>query len=242
MGATIANGLVSGSLKDDTGHAWPIRQHVQPSARGPMGTEHPDLCLHTTETDSYVTTLEFPSQWQTGEGVIGQHIRVGLAGDAVNEHDATLEQIEMVGRSKLTKWLPREDTLGPTVALVAWLHSTGRIRTGLKRPNAAWPLVLDKLPAAVTSYYRRTDGTWQAPGVYGHVEIPANDHYDPGSFDYPTFFARVEKAIKVQAGTKVRYRVGERTFRRLKRALAYLRRKLRHSKIGSRLRIRKVGG
>jgi hypothetical protein len=202
MTVTITDGWLSGSLQDDTGKAWPIRQHRQSTSR-PTLVDAPDLCLHTTETDGYVETLQFPSQWQTGAGVIGQHIRLGAAGDAVNDNDASLQQIEMVGRSKLQRWLPGEPTLGPTVALVAWLHRTGRIRTGLARPNASWPLVLDRGPQAVESYYRRKDGTWRKPGVYGHVEIPGNSHWDPGSFDYPVFFERVRRAIAVQEGTDV---------------------------------------
>lgn len=233
MSVRIEDGLLKGTLKDDTGKEWPIVHRIQAAARGPLAPGVPDLCLHTTETDTYLATLEFPSQWQTGQGVIGQHIKLGLSGDAVNLHDNVLQQIEMVGRSEghvSAKWLPKESTLGPTVALVAWLHRTGRIRTGLKRPNPKWPVVLDRGPQAVTSYYRRNDGTWGTAGVYGHVEIPDNDHYDPGSFDYPAFFARVEKAIAVQDPPKVVYRVGAKVFHGLSRALRYVKKLLKKGK------------
>lgn len=201
MAVTIKDGWVSGTLQDDTGKAWPVRQHRQGTSRGAM-VAHPDLCLHTTETDGYVETLRYPSNWQTGEGKIGQHIRLGLAGDSVNDHDQDLNQIEMVARTRASKWVPAEATLGPTVALVAWLHRTGRIRTGLERPRPfnVWPVVVDRGPQAVETYYRRTDGTYRRPGVYGHIEIPGNSHWDPGSFDYPIFFTRVRKAIEVQEG------------------------------------------
>jgi hypothetical protein len=199
MPVTIADGWLSGTLEDDTGRAWPVKLHKQVSNRGAViGT--PNLVLHTTETDGYVEQLRYPSQWQTGQGQIGQHIRLGLAGDAVNEHDQRAEQIEMVGRSELRVWLPGEQTLGPTVALVAWLHRTGRIKTGLRRPKS-WPLHVDQLPAAVTSYYRRQGNTWpDTPGVFGHLEVPDNAHWDPGGFDYPAFFDRVAQAIAVQTG------------------------------------------
>lgn len=189
----VRDGWMFGSLRDDVGRDWPIVRHKQAS-RGPT-VSFPDLCLHTTETDGYVEELEFPSQFQVGEGKIGQHIRLGLQGDAVLEHDSEVVGIEMVGRSQLHRWLPAESTLGPCIALVAWLHRSGKIRTGLERPNPDWPVVLDRMPAADTSYYRRHDGTWRSPGVYGHVEIPGNSHYDPGSFDYPAFFARVQAAL-----------------------------------------------
>jgi hypothetical protein len=192
----LRDGWLFGSLPDDTGREWPIVLHPQPSARGPLKAVAPNLVLHTTETDGYVKTLRYPSQWQCGAGIIGQHIKLGLAGDAVNDWDLHAQQIEMVGRSRLTKWLPAEPTLGPTVALVGWLHRTGRIKTGIKRP-ADWPVVLDRGPQAVTGYYRRNAGLWpDTPGVYGHVDIPANSHWDPGSFDYPTFFARVRNLLE----------------------------------------------
>lgn len=195
MAVTITDGWLSGSLPDDTGREWPIRQFRQPSSRGPLNAAIPNLILHTTETSGYVESLKFPSQWQCGEGIIGQHIKLGLAGDAVNEWDAYAQQIEMVGRSQLGLWLPQESTLGPVVALTAWLHSKSLIKSGLRRP-ADWPHVLDQLPAAVPGYYRRHAGVWpNTPGVYGHVDIPDNSHWDPGSFNYPAFFARVRKVL-----------------------------------------------
>lgn len=39
---------------------------------------------------------------------------------------------------------------------------------------------LDRLPAAVDTHYRRFE-VWDDPYVYGHVEIPGDEHWDPGS-------------------------------------------------------------
>ena len=196
MTVKITDGWLTGSLPDDTGREWPVIQHRQVSSRGQLNPGTPNLILHTTETSAYIDQLRFPSQWQCGEGKIGQHIRLGLAGDAVNTWDNFAQQIEMVGRSQLDKWLPAEATLGPTVALTAWLHEEGLIKTGLKRP-ATWPVILDRGPQAVISYYRRLAGKWPSePGVYGHVDIPDNSHWDPGSFDYPRFFARVQTVLE----------------------------------------------
>lgn len=198
MTVKIEDGWVSGTLPDDTGKEWPVKQFRQPAARGDLKVEVPNLVLHTTETDGYIETLKYPSQWQTGEGIIGQHIKLGLAGDSVWTYDTILQQIEMVGRSKLGLWLPGEPTLGPTVALVAWLHKKGLIRTGVSRPARLkdLPLVLDKGPQAVKSYYRRM--VPDEPGVYGHVDIKDNTHWDPGSFDYDTFLSRVMTAINLE--------------------------------------------
>ena len=59
----------------------------------------PLLCLHTTETDGYVEDLRFPSEFQVGEDVIGQHRPLWARGAAVDEHDHDLLQIEIVGFS-----------------------------------------------------------------------------------------------------------------------------------------------
>jgi hypothetical protein len=194
LSVEIRDGWLYGSLPDDTGKEWPVVRHPQVSARGYL--LYPvNLILHTTETGGYVENLKYPSQWQCGEGVIGQHVKLGLAGDAVNKWDNYAQQIEMVGRSQLDLWLPAEATLGPVVALTAWLHQTNRIKTGVVRPTL-WPTVLDRGPQASTTYYRRLAGLWpNTPGVYGHVDIPDNSHWDPGSFNYPAFFLRVRKAL-----------------------------------------------
>lgn len=196
MSVTIKDGWITGSLPDDTGREWPVVQRRQASNRGPLQMTVPNLILHTTETDRYLDTLKYPSQWQCGEAQIGQHIQLGFAGDAVNNWDAVAQQIEMVGRSKVERWLPEEGTLGPTVALVAWLHASNLIKTGLKRPKL-WPVEVDQLPAAVVTYYRRRQDVWpDTPGVFGHIEIPDNSHWDPGGFDYPRFFARVQAVLE----------------------------------------------
>lgn len=198
MTVTNVGGWLTGSLPDDTGRDWPVVQHRQASARGPV-SPRPNLILHTTETDGYVETLRFPSQWQVGEGKIGQHIQLGLAGDAVNNWDAVAQQIEIVGRSKVGVWLPENSSLGPLVALTAWLHRSELIKTGLQRPTN-WPTNVDTPPGsglpASSTYYRRQAGLWpHVPGVYGHLEIPDNSHWDPGGFEYPAFFERVADAL-----------------------------------------------
>lgn len=174
---------------------FPVLQHRQ-NDTGAQNGSPVNLVLHTTETDSLVGDLQFPSNFQCGEGKIVQHIQLGRSGDAVFTYDRDCIGIEMVGRSQLGLWLPGLQTLGPTVALVAWLHSTGRIKTGLKRPPALanLPVVLDKLPAAVVTYYRRMAPTQD--GVYGHVDLSGgNSHWDPGSFNYPVFFQRVQAQL-----------------------------------------------
>lgn len=196
MTVSVSDGWLTGRLPGPAGKTYPVSQSRQ-SPTGPQNGSPVNLVLHTTETDHLAPDARYPANFQCGDGKIVQQIQLGMSGDSVITYDADCVAIEMVGRSQLGLWLPAESTLGPTVALVAWLHQTGRIVTGLRRPRALadLPLVLDRLPAAVTDYYRRTDPRTQA-GVYGHVDLDGgNSHWDPGSFNYPAFFRQVADVI-----------------------------------------------
>ncbi len=155
---------------------------------------NPLLCLHTTQTDGYVEDLRYPTEFQVGEGVIGQHRPLWARGAAVDEHDHDLLQVEIVGFSELDVWLPEPSSLDPLVALLALLHRRGFVATALQRP-AGWPVVLDRLPAATDTYYRRHE-VWDEPFVYGHVEIPGDEHWDPGSLDHPALFAMIREVLE----------------------------------------------
>jgi hypothetical protein len=188
----ILNGWIVGKLPGPSGTLIEVKHFPQ----GPYERRHrnkPRLCLHTTETDGYVERLRFPSEFQVGEHVIGQHRPMWARGSAVDEHDHNLLQIEIVEFSKLDPWLPTPSSLAPLVALMAFLHRRGFVATALRRPSR-WPIRLDRLPAAVDTYYRRFE-VWDAPYVYGHVEIPGDEHWDPGSLDHPALFALVRDTL-----------------------------------------------
>ena len=188
----IRNGWIIGELPGPGSLRIPVKHFPQPPYERRQ-RNNPLLCLHTTETSGYVEQLRFPSEFQVGEGVIGQHRPLWARGSAVDEHDHDLLQIEIVGFSRLDPWMPEPSSLWPLVALMALLHRRGFVRTALRRPDR-WPLRLDRLPAAVESYYRRWE-VWDAPYVYGHVEIPGDEHWDPGSLEYPALFSMVRDVL-----------------------------------------------
>ncbi len=202
------DGWVSGALPGPGGVLYPIEKHECPRPNGEayrrIEKTPPDLLLHTTEgvdLDSAIATLKAkfsPSQWACGENRIAQLRPLWAQGAAVDTQSAYFMQVENVAKSSLALWLPAKETLYPLVALVAMLHKEHIITTGLERPPglASLPLVLDKGPQASDSYYRR----FLAPepsqdGVRGHVDSKDDEHYDPGSWDYPTFFALVEGVL-----------------------------------------------
>src|SRR6266540_2343419 len=129
----IINGWIVGKLPGPDGVLIPIR-HFPQSPYERRQRNNPLLCLHTTETDGYVEDLRFPSEFQVGEDVIGQHRPLWARGSAVDEHDHDLLQIEIVGFSKLDPWLPEPESLFPLVALMAFLHRRGFVATALRGP------------------------------------------------------------------------------------------------------------
>ena len=149
----IRNGWIIGQLPGPNGSQVRVKHFPQmPYER--RRRENPRLCPHTTQTSGYVLNLRFPSEFQVGEDVIGQHRPLWARGAAVDEHDHDLLQIEIVEFSRLDRWLPKPSSLTPLVALLALLHRRDFVATALSRPEP-WPIVLDRLPAAVDTYYRR---------------------------------------------------------------------------------------
>ena len=193
MSVTINDGWLSGTLPGPGGREYPVKRFNQ-SPYYPLAQVKPNLVLHTTETDGYVEDLQYPSQWQVGEGIIGQHKPLGAKGEALigdTSNDPYAMQIEIVGRSQLELWLPKPASLGPLVALMSWLGQRNLVKTVTQRPTD-WPDKLDRGPQATTTYYRRQANLWPStPGVYGHVDIPLNQHWDPGSLEYAQLFQMV---------------------------------------------------
>ena len=152
--------------------------------------------LHTTEGDNvhgaFVTLKANHSapHFIAGEGRILQCRPVTKQAAALRSStqynpntDAAL-QIEMVGRSKQSLWLPADGSLLPVVAIMNWAEGDP-LNIPLQRPADAW---LDdctdvELPWATTKNGRRlTKNIWpKVAGWYMHMEVPVNDHWDCGA-------------------------------------------------------------
>lgn len=200
MSREVRDGWIHGELPGPRGKAIPVRHFRQPPFVD-LAPRKPNLVLHTTETDGYIDELEYPTQFQVGGGFIGQHKPLSARGEGTDTQDAYAMQVEIVGRSKRDVWLPGTASLEPLVALVAFLHANGYIRTGLGRPTNEWPMdVWDSRGSdwpATDRYYRRRAGLWpDVAGIYGHLELPDDEHWDPGGFDYPAFFALVREVLE----------------------------------------------
>lgn len=183
------------------GPDMPYEVEVIPSDNNPhtrLAKNPPDLCLHTTEGSHVNPAMEFEPQWIVGEFRVVQLHPVWAKGYSVDELDNYIMQVECVAKSTLTRGVFPPATQNPLVALVAMLHKEHLITSGTGRPGslAQLPIILDRLPAATDRYYRRflaAEPTFD--GVRGHVDLKGDEHWDPGSYDYPVLFKQVESLI-----------------------------------------------
>lgn len=211
MGVDIRDGWVFGRLPGASGKTYPLKHFEQKPRDTQTGQiipyqrllkNPPNYLLHETQVDRYIPALKYPTQFQVGvhEGqvIIGQHRPTWARGAATDAQDAYAMQVEIQGDTVTTLHLPPPAILDALVALTAFLHTERLITTGVKRPDGqSWPLANDFAFAARDTYYRRHAGLWpDTPGVYSHVEMPWDEHWDVGGWDYPTFFARVRKVLE----------------------------------------------
>jgi hypothetical protein len=198
--ARIREGWIHGELPGPQGRTYQVeREPRHDFSFVRLTIPRPNLVLHTTQAPDLkerYRTWDFPPQFGVGDHRIVQLFPVWAQGKASKAEDARAMQIEITGFSNIARWLPFRHALQPLVALVAFLHKRRLIKTGLSRPTDDWPIAVDHLPAAVFDYYRRSAGLWPVvPGVYGHIELPGDDHWDPGGFDYPEFFGMVRDVL-----------------------------------------------
>lgn len=163
--------------------------------------------LHTTESDtvkSAFNTLKSKfsaPHFIAGENRILQNRPINKQGAALlstkqyNPNTDAALQIEMVGFSKQTLWMPPQSSLAPVVAIMRWAVGDP-LNIPLRRPVDAW---LDNctdvaLPWAVSSNARRkAQNIWpKVTGWYMHMEVPVNNHWDCGALRLREMLAMAE--------------------------------------------------
>jgi hypothetical protein len=106
----------------------------------------------------------------------------------VETNSITRAQIEVAGHSSEKPWCCDKATGEALAELLATLAEAAGIP--LSRPFE------DKMPAkpwATTSFARRSAGKWgHVAGWYGHVEVPENEHWDPGAFEWTKTIERAK--------------------------------------------------
>ena len=152
--------------------------------------------MHTTESNTVSSAFNALSSSRSaphfiaGEGRILQCRPINVQAAALrstsqyNPNTDAACQIEMVGHSQQTLWLPPDSSLRPTVAIMRWAAGEP-LSIPLRRPLDAWRDDCSDcaLPWAVTTNARRrTQDVWpREKGWYMHMEVPVNHHWDCGA-------------------------------------------------------------
>lgn len=143
--------------------------------------------MHTTEGSSIDGALAVFKQHDTPHFVVGpgrilQLVPLGYAAAALKHigspptNEWARVQIELVGFSQEHQWQPGGATREALVKLLAACRDFAGIP--LLRP---FPDAMPPKPWATSSFKRRLSGRWgSTAGWFGHIEIPENDHWDPG--------------------------------------------------------------
>jgi hypothetical protein len=116
---------------------------------------------------------------------IVQLVQVGTIGAALVTHnDHAIVQVEMIGFSKETPWLPDDQTMDALASLMAVCNREYGI--ALTHP---WP---DGDFGRAGNNPHRSAGKWGiVGGWYGHGDVPAPDnHWDPGALEWSKILAR----------------------------------------------------
>jgi hypothetical protein len=167
--------------------------------------------MHTTEGSFDSALQEFKTKFAphflVGKSRIIQFAPLGKMSHALEHHKGAVEtnrwarvQIEIAGKSQLDLWKPDSETFDRLAALVAVVSDAAGIP--LKRH---WPDQLDKGVVWATSKNpRRLQHVWgKEGGWFGHIEVPGNSHWDPGSLDYTALFARAQELFRGHSGHAV---------------------------------------
>jgi len=162
--------------------------------------------MHTTEGHFDDALKEFKTKFAphflVGAGRIIQFAPLGIMSHALEHKAGTTPtnqwarvQIEMAGWSELDLWQPSNPRFDTLASLMAVLEDAADIP--LKRH---WPDQLDKHKVwAKATNPRRIEHVWgKEAGWFGHIEVPGNSHWDPGSLNYTALFARA-RALKIQS-------------------------------------------
>lgn len=137
---------------------------------------------------------------ETGRIRIAQFVPLGYEAASLENPPGGVEtnrwarcQFELVGVSSLQPWLPGPDVSHLLAAFLAVIRDHSLTQIPLRRP---FP---DALPPGVTwatpSNPRRQSGKWGIEaGWYNHMEVPENDHWDMGAFQWNEMFKQAPGA------------------------------------------------
>jgi hypothetical protein len=153
--------------------------------------------LHTTEGGWIGSLAVFKQHYaphfmlgfnaDAGKVQIAQLVQVGTIGASLRANNAkAIVQIEMIGFSKTTPWLPDDTTLLALASLMAICEREYGIPSSRPWPDGDFG-------AAGNNPHRDSGNFGKIPGWYGHGDCPSPDtHWDPGNLKWNEVFTRAQ--------------------------------------------------
>jgi hypothetical protein len=119
---------------------------------------------------------------------IAQLVQVGTIGAALKaNNNKAIVQIEMIGFSKETPWLPDDDTVEALASLMAQCS----VEYGIPISH---PWVDGDFGKAGPNSHRESGNFGKEAGWYGHGDCPAPDtHWDPGNLKWSVILGRANQ-------------------------------------------------
>lgn len=142
----------------------------------------------------------------SGKVTIAQMVPIGFMAAALNNEEGGKEtnrwarvQFELVGFSSLEDWLPGDEVQHALAQFFKSMKANAGIP--MSRP---FPDSLESRTWATETNPRRISGKWgNTPGWFNHLEVPENDHWDMGAFQWREVFAQAN--AKKLVGKRVTY-------------------------------------
>lgn len=125
---------------------------------------------------------------------VAQLVQVGTIGAALVTHNwLALVQVEVIGHSKETLWVPDEETAEALASLMAVCQAEYGIPLSHPWPDGVYGRATAQDP------HRNAGQFSTVAGWFGHGDVPSpNSHWDPGALAWSQIF-KMAKAVEVGA-------------------------------------------
>jgi hypothetical protein len=118
---------------------------------------------------------------------IAQLVSIGYIGSSLKAHnDLAIVQIEIAGFCKTELWKPDDATCNALASLMVVCEKEWNIPLIHPWPDNDWGHAGD-------NSHRHSGKFGKVAGWYGHVDVPDNDHYDPGQLQWTYIFDLAKK-------------------------------------------------
>ena len=118
---------------------------------------------------------------------IAQLVPIGYIGSALKAHNnLAIVQIEITGFCKTELWRPDETTCEALASLMVVCEKEFGIPLSHPWPDSDWGRAGD-------NPHRHSGKFGKVAGWFGHVDVPDNDHYDPGQLEWSYIFDLAKK-------------------------------------------------